>query len=625
MANYPGISQDAGQEEIAEGLGQLLGQRGDKLNRAITFRDLLEKGILQWSDIASADNGDPETGTEPTTPPPDSSIPPAPTGLEANGAFETVILSWDDPYAAYNNHAVTEIWRNDKDNLANAILVGGVDGRVFSDTVGSGTTHYYWIRWVSRDDVKGPFNSAEGTRADTAYNVDYLRDQLVGAIQSSELHGSLRSTITTTIEQQDEPEAKPDGSSLVAGDLWRQTDSSGGLVQEYIYTGSEWIESGVAAQAYVNQQITEQVGVCRNANGDILTGYNARGACESAGYTWDDTASLAQNINTVTTKVNNNQATVLVQQNSINGLEASYTVKIDNNGRVAGYGLASERNDEGGIESYFEVNADHFSVSTPDAYGVTPFVIGEVDGYTVVTISNAAIADASITDAKIDTLNAEKLTTPYGTLAEAVIGRADITNAMIANVIQSNNYWPGYRGWRIDKRGDAEFQEGTFRGRVVAESGDISKALNLRGDPVTNDGWHQWYNVYIPKYSAWSKSKTFGNPSHKHTLYGFVTFTGKWDADDTFEPGDGIYYGFRIEDGRGGYDDYGDGVYGDKFGGAGTMSPFITATFPVVYGIPPGSSITATVKYQKRDDSLTVWRFMSFTFTAGSQEDFYHP
>ena len=56
---------------------------------------------------------------------------------------------------------------------------------------------------------------------------------------------------------------------------------------------------------------------------------------------------------------------LVAAQTSINGLNASYTVKIDANGYVAGYGLASETNTAGVTTSSFAIRADKFFISSP--------------------------------------------------------------------------------------------------------------------------------------------------------------------------------------------------------------------------------------------------------------------
>lgn len=52
---------------------------------------------------------------------------------------------------------------------------------------------------------------------------------------------------------------------------------------------------------------------------------------------------------------------------SINGIEAAYWIKIDNNGNVTGFGLASELIEGGGATSKFIASVDQFAIVAPDS------------------------------------------------------------------------------------------------------------------------------------------------------------------------------------------------------------------------------------------------------------------
>jgi len=114
---------------------------------------------------------------------------------------------------------------------------------------------------------------------------------------------------------------------------------------------------------------------------------------------------------------------------STSGLQAQYTVKIDTNGAVAGFGLASTSNAAGNITSEFIVNADRFAImrgGSNAAAATIPFAVvpaGTVDGVNIPagvfmtdafirngTIVNAKIKNLAIDDAKIASLNADKIT-----------------------------------------------------------------------------------------------------------------------------------------------------------------------------------------------------------------------
>lgn len=65
--------------------------------------------------------------------------------------------------------------------------------------------------------------------------------------------------------------------------------------------------------------------------------------------------------------------------------------------------------------------------------------------------------------------------------ASTFIADAAITNAQIANVIQSNDYVAGVSGWGINKAGAAEFNNATFRGSI-----DIKSSTGASRTEITN-------------------------------------------------------------------------------------------------------------------------------------------
>ena len=134
-------------------------------------------------------------------------------------------------------------------------------------------------------------------------------------------------------------------------------------------------------------------------------------------------SAASSTVNGLTARLNNTGGTgVTVEQaysanaSDIGDLEGQYSVKIDANGHVAGFGLSNTLT-TAGPSSAFIVRADKFAVIDPasvaDGLGTTsptaaniPFFIQGGTTY----IKAAAILDASITDAKIGTLSADKIT-----------------------------------------------------------------------------------------------------------------------------------------------------------------------------------------------------------------------
>lgn len=167
-----------------------------------------------------------------------------------------------------------------------------------------------------------------------------------------------------------------------------------------------------------------------------LNNYVTTATLTNSYYTKTQTDSaISTSVNQVSARLNNFNGSTGVtieqastaQANSITGLQGQYTVKIDNNGYVSGFGLASTATNATPF-SDFIVRADRFSIASPSGPGITPkipFIVTTTptveNGVTIqpgVYIDNAVIKDASITSAKIGALVADKITT--GTLKVAI-------------------------------------------------------------------------------------------------------------------------------------------------------------------------------------------------------------
>ena len=181
---------------VSENVELLTGQRGDGLDKAVTYRVLAAIGLANLKKAASS-------GKYTVTLPEQSDSekierPVAPTEVIANGAFQSVLVEWDKP--AYSGHAYAEIWRANEDNLSSAVMVGTSAANLFSDQIGKGSHVWYWIRFVNRSNITGPYNSALGTPATTSSDVQDILDELQGQIEYSHLASWLRQDIETQSE-----------------------------------------------------------------------------------------------------------------------------------------------------------------------------------------------------------------------------------------------------------------------------------------------------------------------------------------------------------------------------------------------------------------------------------------
>ena len=237
-----------------------------------------------------------------------------------------------------------------------------------------------------------------------------------------------------------------------------------------------------------------------------------------------DIKSLGERITTVQSKADGNTAAVQAHAQSINGLEAQYTVKVDVNGKVAGYGLATTPKN-GTPESKFIVNADRFGIGATGKADIFPFTVdtrqnrvgvnGElvVNGKAIVDRLNAGdIHGDKIT---ANTLNANRLTAGSVTAREMAAGSitADklaagsiTTDKLAANSITSDklavrtlsavsgdlgditagNINIGNGAFTVSREGNLYARDGRFEGTVYADKieGDVLKFFQFQRNGV---------------------------------------------------------------------------------------------------------------------------------------------
>jgi hypothetical protein len=159
---------------IKESLEVRLNQRGNALDSAPTFRDLVACGLMQLADGITI-GGNTYTRNEllglVSTTIPDwitsDTAPPAPIGLVVGSDKTNTVLSWQK--SAFDQYGFTEIWRATSNDLSQAQRIGWVSGTGFTDGIPlNGESWYYWIRDVALNPTLiGPFNDVNGATIST--------------------------------------------------------------------------------------------------------------------------------------------------------------------------------------------------------------------------------------------------------------------------------------------------------------------------------------------------------------------------------------------------------------------------------------------------------------------------
>ena len=250
--------------------------------------------------------------------------------------------------------------------------------------------------------------------------------------------------------------------------------------------------------------------------------------------------STAQDLTTLTTTVGGNTASITAQAESIDGVEANYTVKIDNNNRITGFGLLSTTSGSTPF-SEFAVIADQFSIVDPASTADTPLQPFTVRASKIVMGTDVEIDGGLVVSGTIKadrlSLNGTMFTTEtVGSDVNLVIadGGVDTTqvadNAVtldkIADTLQSTDYVQGSAGWKLTTDGTFEAGSGTFRGALTATSGSFTGAVS-----VGTTG-----NFYGGTSTAFNTGKGFflGYDTDAYKLSIGDASTGKsltWDGD----------------------------------------------------------------------------------------------
>lgn len=217
----------------------------------------------------------------------------------------------------------------------------------------------------------------------------------------------------------------------------------------------------------------------------------------------DGAGSVNERVAAVRSTADGNAAAIQTHARSINGLEAQYTVKIDANGKVAGFGLATTPKN-GTPESGFIVNADRFGIGATGKADVFPFVVDTqknrigVNGELVVNgkavVDNLNAGDIHGDKITANTLDANRL--KAGSVTAREIGANAVTadkikvtdlSAVSSNLgsITGGSLNIGDGNFTVSSDGILTANNAVIRGRIEADSGYFNgtvRASSIEGD-----------------------------------------------------------------------------------------------------------------------------------------------
>jgi predicted nucleic acid-binding Zn-ribbon protein len=206
--------------------------------------------------------------------------------------------------------------------------------------------------------------------------------------------------------------------------------------------------------------ITSEATTRANADNAITTSVNTQFATVNGNIsalqtsqttTANNVAALSSTVTTLQATVGSNttaiQTEATARVNADNDIYSKYSVKIDTNGYVSGFGLISTANNSTPY-SEFIIRADRFSIASPSGPGISPqvpFVVltttdskGNAPG---VYVDNAIIKNAAVGTLKLD---GEAVTIPR--FAEQVVTGQNLTTSWSGDVCSVNYTVSGLGG-----------------------------------------------------------------------------------------------------------------------------------------------------------------------------------
>ena len=390
-------------ESVQEALEVRLGRRGDELDQAVTYRDLIDSNLAQR---ASRLNRVVEPMIEEPTP----SMPfnTIPQNVQASGAFTKILVTWND-HQMGSLFARAEIWRASINDL----------------------------------------NAASAT---TAENISAVMTALSETLADMPGYNLLATSTTsaTVIKAASSPSTRANGDALQPNDLWFDTDD--GQLYTRNTANNAWVaardSSLVTTVNSLSSTVTTNTNNIATANTNIATLTSANTARVSEiteleaitnGYSNSSTIAAAISSESTArangdsanaTSITNLTSTVSGHTSSISTLNTTtashtgdldamfvLTVATESNGSksAAGMVIGSNASNGSGAQSYVQFQADKFAIWNGNNANTAPFIVSSNTVFIAnamiqdAAITNAKIADATIETAKIVTLNADKI------------------------------------------------------------------------------------------------------------------------------------------------------------------------------------------------------------------------
>lgn len=503
-------------------------------------------------------------------------LPPALANLSATGILFGYRLNWNFPAVGALDTAYTEIEIASTANGANAAQLGLFAYPTDTHEIQGmqpNLTRWFRGRLIDRIGNIGPWSAR--VSATTSADASAVLDILSGKITETQLSQNLQTKIdrieTVDGDVSDIIQAVnnlEDGftqqrSERIAGDeqVLNQLTAYKLSNDQAVAAVVEEVELIVGDQQIMSSKID---GVYAQVNPKLIgSTEDLIGSTEGFAGVWSIQSALiegdmaqAQRTDIVQTQLNDNVATVQEVSESVNGLYAQKYIKLDVNGKVAGWGGAND-----GKESNFILNFDSFAIGSGGSTGYYPFIFRNTPFTDPVTgtvfpvsaylksammdyqsVKTSHIEDLAVKTAKID--NAAITTAKIDALAvtTAKIDNAAITNAKIGDLqVDTLKIADNAVTVSVSANNSESLSISTKGGKVRVDIG-----IKYGTAPALNEGAHVWrvelyrgntliyknenmpFHLYaVTNYRSWVHYNSSLPPVVDHPPEGVHTYTVK--------------------------------------------------------------------------------------------------
>lgn len=355
--------------------------------------------------------------------------------LRATPAFGGIDVTWT--YPLVNPQAVSHVvlFRSTSPSFVTAVRHAIVSGNFFYDKTTSATpiTYYYWIQIVSVNATYGEVIGPASASARPA--IDQMIEMLSGRIDAGYLAQSLKGPIDQIQLNKlaiDAEMLARDAADDELGVAFNEVTAHSGQTRALL-------QQEVLARTNANEAFVSTVNTLNAAMNTGLDKITAAVQSEALARVAADTAFAKQ---LTTTQASLEKSISSVQQtmessvtkltNGLTSVKSLYTVKVQANGLVGGFGIyASDDGVTHEVQAGFDV--DTFWIGRTGANKRKPFIISGTEVF--------------IDDAVINKLTFSKLRADDGSLI-VQNGKVQAKFLQVGD-IQSLDYIPQYRGWRF--------------------------------------------------------------------------------------------------------------------------------------------------------------------------------